>query len=79
MALAGDVLGAMPSVKHYYSETWPSYHMIAHGYKNVYEGRVTARHDWHKASPQGGWGEIHMSEDRAHHQKLCDAHGLPHE
>lgn len=71
--------GAMPAVKHYYSETWPSYHMAAHGFKNVYEGRVTARHDWHKASPEGGWGEMHLSRDREHFRQLCDRHFIPHD
>lgn len=75
--------GAMPAVSHYYSDTWPSYHMTAHGplggYKSVYEGRVTARHDWHKASPQGSWVDQQMARDKAYFQRLCDAHGLEHD
>lgn len=83
LAAEPGATGAMPKVSHYYSDTWPSYHMTAHGpaggYKSVYEGRVTARHDWHKASSMGSWVDQQMRSDKAHFQRLCDAHGIAHD
>jgi hypothetical protein len=81
--ISGDEpLGAMPKVFHYFGETHLSYHMASHGYLNIFEGRTTSRHDWHKASPiEGGYGEIHLHEDREHFRRLCDNHDpvIPHD
>jgi hypothetical protein len=75
-----EAKGAMPSVRHYYSDAWPSYHMTAHGpeggWLNVFDGRVTCRHDWHKSHAQGSWADQQMARDKAHFQMLCRAHNI---
>jgi cellulose synthase/poly-beta-1,6-N-acetylglucosamine synthase-like glycosyltransferase len=73
--------GAMPKVAHYYSETAVSYHLAAHGYKRVYEGRVTAVHEWHQSAPIGGFPEQTMAADREVFRALCDTHdpSIPHD
>lgn len=76
--IAPEATGAFLPTKHYWNETWTSYHVIAHGqYKVVYFGPVTIVHKWHRASPMGGWGEQNVGHDRAMFREACKVHGIP--
>lgn len=71
--------GAFLQTQHYYEETWFSYHVRAHGYKVLYDGKVTITHLWHRASPEKGRidGEV-MKESRKVMNRVCAAHRIPH-
>lgn len=72
-------IGAFLPTPHYYNETWTSYHAIKHGYKVVYYGPERMYHEWHRASPVGGFGEKTAKESLALFRAACDFHGIPHE
>lgn len=87
-AAAPDALGAFLPCKHYYGETWCSYHMHAHDYRLVYNGTATMVHNWHQASPmnQQSFGERHLASDRELFRNACNSHrnhkfpqGIPHD
>lgn len=71
--------GALLPTKHYYDETYTSYHAIGHGYKVVYLGTVCMVHNWHKSSKIGGYAEMTLNESREFFREACDVHGLDHE
>lgn len=70
-------MGAFLRTPHYYEETWFSYHVRAHGYRVVYDGAVTMIHEWHQASPVGGWAEQQFRVSRQMFRDACDAHDIP--
>jgi GT2 family glycosyltransferase len=72
-------VGAFLPTPHYYNETYTSYHAIAHGFKVVYFGPAVMVHEWHKASPVGGYGEKTMDESRELFRSACDYHSIEHE
>jgi GT2 family glycosyltransferase len=76
---APRALGAFLPTKHYWNETYLSHHVIEHGHKVVYLGSVGMIHQWHQASPMGGWGEIHMKEDQTFFRQACEDHGILHD
>jgi hypothetical protein len=87
-AVADGASGAFLPCRHYYGETYCSYHMQAHGYKLVYNGEATMIHKWHRASPiaQTSFGEKNLIADREFFRKACDQHknerfpqGIPHD
>ena len=69
-------VGAFLQTPHYYEETFLSYHVRAHGYEVVYDGLACIRHEWHQASPVGGWAEQQTKESRAIFERACAAHGI---
>lgn len=71
--------GAFLPTRHYYEETWCSYHAFAHNWKVVYWGLHTMVHKWHRASPVGGAADRLMPESRALFRTACDEHGIPHD
>ncbi len=75
-----EAIGAFLPTRHYYDETWCSYHAREHGWKVVYDGQVSMIHRWHKASPVGGVTEKkYMPESRKMFRRACDAHGIDHD
>lgn len=70
--------GFLPT-PHYYEETWCSYHAFAHDWDVLYYGPVTLIHEWHQASPSGGWADKQMPKSRAMFRKACDDHGISHD
>lgn len=72
-----DCIGAFLPTKHYYEETWCSYHAWKHGYKVMYFGGATVVHEWHKASPLGGHADKLMAESQAMFRAACDVHDIP--
>lgn len=78
-SIAPDAMGAFLPTKHYYEETWCSYHAHAHGWKVVYWGVHTMIHKWHRASPVGGAADRLMPQSQAMFRSACDAHGIAHD
>lgn len=67
--------GAFLPTRHYYEETWCSYHAIAHGYKIVYYGPATMIHHWHRASKVGSV-ERFTRESHDLFDKACSLHNI---
>lgn len=61
---------------HYFGDQWLGFHARAHGYLCGYVGSVQARHEWHRSSAVGGYGETKWADDRARFVELCQAHGI---
>lgn len=76
---APDATGAFLPTRHYYEDMWCSLHARAHGWKVVYYGAAAMLHDWHQASPVGGWADKQMPEARDLFRRACDLHGIPRE
>lgn len=74
-----EATGAFLPTRHYFEETWCSYHARAHGYKIVYYGAATMIHQWHRASPVGGPADRQVGLARNLFRDACDAHGIDHE
>lgn len=73
-------LGAFLPTRHYYEETFCSYHARAHGWKNAYVGAVKMIHLWHRSSPAGAKGaDRHIGPSRDLYRKACDDHGITRE
>lgn len=77
--IAPGVGGAFLPTRHYYEETWCSYHAWAHGWQVMYWGLHTMVHQWHKASPVGGAADRLMPQSREFFQVACDLHGISHD
>ena len=77
--IAPDAQGALLPTKHYYEETWLSYHAQSHGHRVVYLGDTTIIHHWHRASTMGGWADKQMSVSRDYFRAACDHHGIDHD
>lgn len=71
--------GAFLPTRHYYEETFCSYHARAHGYRVVFFGPVVITHHWHRASPPGGEADRGMGRARELYRRACDIHGIPRE
>jgi GT2 family glycosyltransferase len=74
--VAPDAQGAFLPTRHYYEETWCSYHSQSHGFKVVYYGEKGMIHKWHRASPVGGPMEQEMATSQAMFRKACAAHDI---
>lgn len=74
-----DVEGPFLPTKHYYEETWFSYHVQAHGYKVMYDGEVKMIHQWHTSTPKGGWADRQIGEAKKMFVEMCDHHGIDHD
>ena len=72
--------GAFLPTKHYYDETWCSYHAIAHGYEVWYDGRMPSfGHSWHASSTVGGFADALFTVSQKMFREACDNHGIPHD
>lgn len=71
LEIAPDAQGAFLPTKHYYEETWCSYHASAHGWGIHYLGTCRMVHEWHKSSPVGtqpiAEAESYFRAAAAHH------------
>lgn len=65
--------GAFLPTKHFYEETWCSYHARAHHWRVVYLGTVRMIHQWHRSSPIGS---VTLGEAEEYFRKACEAHGI---
>lgn len=74
-----DVVGPFLPTPHYYEETWFSYHAWHLGYRVMYNGQARMLHEWHKASPHGGYAEQMMPQSRRMFREACDHLGIPHD
>lgn len=70
--------GAFLPTRHYYEETWCSYHALAHDYQVWYDGRMPSLgHSWHASSAVGGFADTLFTESQAIFREACDLHGIP--
>jgi GT2 family glycosyltransferase len=76
---APGAVGAFLPTPHYYEESFCSYHALSHGFTVMYYGPVTIYHEWHQASPVGGWAEQQFPISREIFRKACDDHVIPHD
>lgn len=72
-------LGAFILTPHYYEETGFIYHAVHHGWKAMYYGPIRVVHEWHRASPVGGWAEKQMKFSQGIFRNFMDRHGIPHD
>lgn len=68
--------GAFLATPHYYEDTVCSYHARAHGYKCVFYGPVQMIHEWHQASPHGGWADQQFAASRQMARDFARLHGI---
>jgi hypothetical protein len=67
--------GAFLPTRHYYEETWCSYHAISHGYRIVYYGLATMIHQWHRSSRIGTVEKL-VPESRTLFEEACHRHNI---
>lgn len=79
MEAAPTAEGAFLPTRHYYEETFCSYHAQAHGWKVMYFGAETIVHEWHRASAIGGHADQQMGPSREIFRAACDLHGIDHD
>jgi GT2 family glycosyltransferase len=77
--VAPDAEGAFLPTRHYWNETYTSYHARAHGWKVMYYGPVCIVHKWHRASPVGGRVDQNVEDDRQFFRLACELHGMEHD
>lgn len=68
--------GSFLPTKHYFEETFCSYHAITHGWKVVFMGTQSAIHKWHQASPVGGFADKLFTESRGIFRRACAEHDI---
>ena len=78
--IAPNAEGAFLPTRHYFEETWCSYHAQAHGYDVTYYGLAEMIHEWHKSSKVGGHVEKEIfPESKELFVKACDMHSIEHD
>lgn len=65
--------GAFLPTRHFYEETWCSYHSWSHGWRVRYEGSAHLIHEWHRSSPVGS---IKLTEAEAQFREACRLHDI---
>jgi cellulose synthase/poly-beta-1,6-N-acetylglucosamine synthase-like glycosyltransferase len=65
--------GAFLPTRHFYEETWCSYHAHAHDWDVIYLGTAKMTHEWHKSSPIGA---LPFQEAEEQFRKACAEHGI---
>lgn len=68
--------GAFLPTRHYYEETFASYHARKHGWDVMYFGESTLTHEWHQASRVGGEADRQMMMSQVLFRDACAAHGM---
>lgn len=71
--IAPGAEGAFLPTKHYFEETFCSYHARHHGWTCVYFGSVRMVHKWHRSSPVGSQD---FTEPRAQFLSGLSLHGI---
>lgn len=77
--IAPDERGPFLPTTHYWGESYACAHAHGHGFKCVYDGRVTAIHELHGAPGSTAFGRRHMDADQTLFRAACAAHGLAHD
>lgn len=72
--VAPDARGAFLPTKHYFEETFCSYHAQAHGWRVVYDGGAHMIHEWNKSDPRTS--SSLWNESRDYFLSACSAHGI---
>jgi GT2 family glycosyltransferase len=68
--------GAFLPTRHYYEETWCSYHARSHGYKIVFDGTVTIGHSFHASPIKSSTDQRYFSESRILFDDMCLYHEI---
>lgn len=78
--IAPDAEGAFLPTPLFFEETWCSYHSAAHGYRNVFYGKVAMEHAWH-GSIDANNAPLMDLFNTSHEifRKACDLHGILHD
>lgn len=66
--------GAFLPTKHFYEETFCSYHARYHGWRVVYFGETAMIHKWHRSSPVGSQN---FNVPREQFMEACRIHRIP--
>lgn len=66
--------GAFLPTRHYFEETFCSYHARAHGWKVIYDGGAHMIHEWNKSDPKAG--PKFWNDSRDLFLRACNAHGI---
>lgn len=74
--IAPDAEGAFLPTRHYFEETFCSYHAREHGWDVAYDGSINMIHEWHKSSPVGGIGEQAWKQSEEFFLRACNEHGI---
>lgn len=75
-SVAPDAEGAFLPTRHYFEETYCSYHAREHGWDVAYNGHINMIHEWHKSSPVGGVGEQVWKQSEDYFLAACRDHGI---
>lgn len=78
-SIAPEATGAFLPTRHYYEESFASYHAQAHDWQVWYLGSASMIHRWHQASPIGGTADAEFSRSKEYFVRACQAHGIPHD
>lgn len=71
--VAPEALGAFLPTRHFFEETWCSYHAWAHGWRVRYQGDVKMIHEWHRSSSVGSQP---MAEAEQQFLDACRKHDI---
>lgn len=74
-SVAPGAEGAFLPTKHYFEETFCSYHAQAHGWRVVYDGRAHMIHEWNR-SLAGSRAAQYFKESREFYLRACEAHDI---
>lgn len=72
--VAPEALGAFLPTKHYFEETFCSYHARSHGWRIVYDGGAHMIHEWNRSDPH--LSSSLWNESRDYFLAACEAHGI---
>lgn len=78
-SVAPEAEGAFLPTRLFFEETFCSYHVGAHGYRNVYYGPLHMIHTWHGSIEQNESPATDLfQESQAYFRRACEAHGIAH-
>lgn len=74
-----DAEGAFLPTKHYFDETFASYHAHSHGMSVRYDGTISIGHTWHASSAVGSDVDLNWTAAQTMFRVACDKHGILHD
>lgn len=73
---APNAQGAFLPTRHYFEETFCSYHAQAHGWRVIYDGRAHMIHEWNRSIPDSRETKALFKESRDLYRRACLVHGI---
>lgn len=74
--VAPEAQGAFLPTRHYFEETFCSYHAKSHGWKVLYDGRAHMVHEWNRSIPDSRETQALFKESREYYLQACAVHGI---